>query len=171
MYSKMSYQDRNAHLKAMLKDQTILIFPQEGLQQIDGMPNLGIIMTDLRNAMTKKSNKVKSSTRVQFKQKTDTGIKKKDSHYEDEDNKTNATATFDPKTFKGSSDLYKHMTEYQLTMMQDQVPAKSPSLNLKKKKKTTFNDDYGVSLPEEDIERNRMGDSDAISQDNDETSQ
>ena len=46
MYSKMSHEERNKHLKAMLDNQTILIFPKEGLQQSDGMPNLCIILTD-----------------------------------------------------------------------------------------------------------------------------
>ena len=119
MYSKMSHEERNKHLKAMLDNQTILIFPKEGLQQIDGMPNLGIILTDLRSVMTKKSKQVKNVTKVQLKPKTDTGIKKKDNQDDDDDKKTNAGATFDPKNFKGNTDLYKRMTEYQITMMQE----------------------------------------------------
>ena len=41
---------------------------------------------------------------------------------------------------------------------------KSPSINLKKKKKTTYVDDYGISLPEAAIQRNRKGDSEAVSE-------
>ena len=49
-------------------------------------------------------------------------------------------------------------------MMKEYSPQKSPSVNLKKKKKTTFVDDYGISLPEEAIKRNRKGDSEAVSE-------
>ena len=50
-----------------------------------------------------------------------------------------------------------------MSMLQDYSPIKSPSINLKKKKKTTYVDDYGVTLPEAAIERNRKGDSEAVS--------
>lgn len=48
MYLKMSFKDRNKRLKEMLDKETILIFPNEDLSQVDGMPNFGVIYTDLR---------------------------------------------------------------------------------------------------------------------------
>lgn len=56
------------------------------------------------------------------------------------------------------------MTDYQMSKMINFSPNKSPSINLKSKKKTTFMDDYGVKLPDADIKRNRVGDSEATSQ-------
>lgn len=49
MYAHMSYKERNRRLREMLEKETILIFPNKGLSQIDGMPNFGIIYSDLRN--------------------------------------------------------------------------------------------------------------------------
>lgn len=114
--------------------------------------------------MTEQDKQVKNVTKLQMKQRTDTGLKKKEYEDSDEEKKTKAGATFDPKNFRGNTDLYKHMTDFQLSMMQEYSPMKSPSLNLKKKKKTTYVDDYGVTLPEAAIERNRKGDSEAVSE-------
>ena len=48
-----------------------------------------------------------------LKQKTDTGLKKKDTEESDDDGKKKkGGSTFDPKNFKGNTDLYKHMTAH-----------------------------------------------------------
>lgn len=54
MYLKMSYHERNEKLKEMLSNDTVLIFPNDGLTQVDGMPNFGILLTDLKDSMNTK---------------------------------------------------------------------------------------------------------------------
>lgn len=81
------------------------------------MPNFGIIYTDLKSVMKEKAKDLKSITKISLKKKTDTGLKKNDEDQSDEEQKTKAGATFDPKTFNGNSDIYKHTTDFQLSML------------------------------------------------------
>ena len=57
MYSKMSYEERNERLRAMLEKETIVIFPTKSDKSIDGLPNFAIIYTDLKEMTTEKSKK------------------------------------------------------------------------------------------------------------------
>ena len=112
MYQNMSYYERNKQLKGLLEKNTILIFPKYGLTQLDGMPNFGVIYTDLKD-MKETTNKTPREQKLILKQKTDTGLKKPDvSDSEEEDEEKTGGATFDPKMFKGNSELYKHITDY-----------------------------------------------------------
>ena len=57
MYNKMSNDQRNEHLRAMLEKETIVIFPTKADKSIDGMPNFAIIFTDLKEMATDKAKK------------------------------------------------------------------------------------------------------------------
>lgn len=56
-------------------------------------------------------------------------------------------------------ELYKHTTDYQISKIKNYSPVFSPSMKLNQKKKKTLMEDYGVKLPDADIKRNRLGDS------------
>ena len=112
MYTDMSYKDRNKRLKKMLNDQTVLIFPSSGVQQVDGMPNFGIVHADLKNVVKGAQKQKKDQTKKILKPRTDTNLKKKNGDDSDDDKKAKGGASIDPKSFRGNTDLYKHTTDF-----------------------------------------------------------
>ena len=115
----MSYRERNRKLREMLEDNTILIFPNKGLTLKDGMPNFGVIYTDLKDYVKQdeQDKKKKMNKKIILKPKTDTGlIKNENSDSDDDDNKKKGS-TFDPSNFKNNIEVYKRMTEQELDLM------------------------------------------------------
>jgi len=91
----------------MLDKETIIIFPEKGIEARDGMPNFNIIFTNLKK-MNEDQKVVGKRDKVANKQKADYGLpeRKKD------DEESKKAGSFDPKNFKNNADLYKHMTEF-----------------------------------------------------------
>ena len=103
MYDGLSNKARNKELKKMLANETIVLFPDRGIESKDGMPNLSIVCTNLKNIDEKTQSK---KDKIITKGTVDCGLSKKG---DDDDKKT---GSFDPKNFKNNSDLYRHISEY-----------------------------------------------------------
>lgn len=108
------------------------------------MPNFAIIFTDLKEMATDKNKK---PIKVSTKAKTDVGAIKRKKQEEEKENKTKGSS-FDVKHFKGNSHIFQHMTEFQLSMLNEQ-PTMSKSIEFKKKKNTGYGEDFGIRLPDE----------------------
>ena len=77
------------------------------------------------------------------KAKTDVGAIKR-SKNEDADKQSKATgSTFDVKHFRGNSHIFQHMTEFQLSMLNDQPPL-SNSIDFRRKKNQGYGEDFGM---------------------------
>ena len=73
------------------------------------------------------------------------------------DEKAKSGATFDLGHFKGNAMFFQHLNELQLSVLRHKIEA-SEAISKKKKIKTGMGEDYGISLPEDEIQKHE-GDS------------
>ena len=108
----------------MLDKETVLIFPSQSVTQVDGLPNFGILFTDLKDAMNPKTVSLAKKAKKSLKPKTDTGLKHNEDSDEDDDGVGGGGGgqTFDPKHFRGARELYNHLTNFQFNMMTEYQP-------------------------------------------------
>jgi hypothetical protein len=66
------------------------------------------------------------------------------------DDKGKSKATFDLKNFKGNAMFFQHLNEIQLSVMKKKIET-SEAITKKKKAKTGFGEEYGITLPEDEI--------------------
>ena len=148
----MSRKERNRILMNMLEPQSnMIVFPSTKVAALDGLPHLSFVEANLKEIINKEEKSPKKA-KIVLNPRVDMGIPQQKPGQE---HQARAGATFDPKQFKGNVMLFQHLNEVALSMLRKPV---EPSASVKKKKhiKTSFNDDYGLKLLEEDIKRNKV---------------
>lgn len=144
MFDNLTYKQRNDILKKSLKDQTIVIFPKDEFNSMDGVPNMAIIYTDLKEAVIDKDKK--KARAQKNKAKTDVGAVKRKKAQEEE-GKTSGSVS-NAKSFRNNSHLFMHMNDFELSMLNEQV-TKSKSINFRRGNKNQgpfATEDFGIKL-------------------------
>lgn len=146
-YEKMPRTRRNKELKKMLQNQNIIVFPDDHIEPVDGLPGFSIMFNDLKDLIGKDEDKAPRKQKLIMKQPVDMG---QPSVMEDEVGEEKHNSQIDPSMFKGNVDLQTHIHRGIHKMIRINIE-KSTSLQVRKEKKRIAQEDFNLRLPEEEI--------------------
>ena len=126
-FENMGYEERNKRLREMLKNDGIVVVPDDKPQFTDQLPQIKILSNNLKTIIGEDPNQLgtcptsplsgsgeaNKRQRMVRKPKVDMGIPPRN---QGEEATARAGGTFDPKNFKGNAMLFRYLNDVNLSM-------------------------------------------------------